>query len=108
MKLFKVLALAIMAVLMTTGCATKVKFTSEPEGAVIRYRGAGRAAYRWNTASTRTPAEADVYYGKITAYAVWTDKSGKHTYSNPKDVTLSNWRDTETVHFDKSKDAAQK
>lgn len=105
MKLFKVLALAVMAVLMTTGCATKVQFTSEPEGAVIRYRGAGRAAYRWNTASKRTPADVEVYYGKITAYAVWTDKDGKHVYSEQKDVSLSNWKDVETVHFNKSTDA---
>lgn len=104
MKLFKVLALAMMAVLMTTGCATKIQFTSEPEGAVIRYRGAGRAAYRWKTASSRTPAEAEVYYGKITAYAVWTDKNGKDVYSEPRDVSLSNWKDVETVHFDKNTD----
>lgn len=104
MKLFKVLALAMMAVLMTTGCATKVKFTSEPEGAVIRYRGAGRAAYRWNTASKRTPAEVEVYYGKITAYAVWIDKDGNQIDSEHKDVILSNWRDVETVHFNKATD----
>ncbi len=105
MKLFKVIALAIMAVLMTTGCATKIQFTSEPEGAVVRYRGAGRAAYRWNTASSRTPSETKVYYGKITAYAVWTDEDGTHVYSEPKDVVLSNWRDVEIVHFDRATEA---
>lgn len=104
MKSIKILALVMMAALMTAGCATKVQFTSEPEGAVIRYRGAGRASYRWNTASQVTPAEATVYYGKITAYAVWIDKDGNQIDSEHKDVILSNWRDVETVHFNKATD----
>lgn len=92
----KTLPLAVAlcaAAVLCGGCATRVKVRTEPAGAMVRYRGEGRAAFRWKTAPTASPTEFDVYYGRISAYAVWPDGS----QSRHETVTLSNWRDTEEI-----------
>ena len=89
------------------GCATKIKVTSDPAGAMIRYRGEGRASYRWKTAPKATPCEFDVYYGRISAYAIWPDGaqgaagSFNAVKSEPQEVSLSAFRDVEALHFTK-------
>lgn len=93
------------------GCATKIKVTSEPAGAMVRYRGEGRASYRWKTAPKLTPCEFSVPYGRISAYAIWPDKAQAKTesggmngvQSERKQVNLSLLRDEESIHFTKPK-----
>lgn len=87
------------------GCATTVKVTSEPAGAIVRLRGEGRAAFRWKTGPTLTPCEMDVYYGRVSVYVIWPDEqqngAGKinGVKSEKKELDLSATRDVETVHF---------
>lgn len=84
----RILLLAALAAL-SAGCATHVRIQSEPAGAMIRYRGEGRAAFRWKTAPTTAPTEFDTRYGRISVYAVWPDG----TKSEHVMVPLSSWQD---------------
>ena len=88
------------------GCATTVKVTSEPAGAIVRLRGEGRAAFRWKTGPTLTPCEMDVYYGRVSVYVIWPDDvqqaaAGKISgiKSEKKELDLSASREVESVHF---------
>ena len=87
-----VAALALCAA-FATGCATRVRIESEPSGAMIRYRGEGRAAFRWRTAPTAAPADLKLYYGRISTYAIWPDG----TVSEKKSVSLSALRPEERI-----------
>ena len=88
-----VLAALCAALCLAGGCASHVRVRTEPAGAWVRYRGEGRAAFRWKTAPSVAPTAFDVYYGRISAYAVWPDGS----QSRHETVTLSNWRDPEEI-----------
>lgn len=100
MKIFKNLVVFGAMVVTFSGCATTVKFSSTPDAAMIRYRGEGRASFRWKTASDKTPCEEKMYYGRMSARAIWADD----TVSVSKTVPLSMFRSTEEVSFDKAKD----
>ena len=90
-----VLSALLAAALLAGGCATHVRVRTEPaEGAVIRYRGEGRASFRWKTAPTTSPAEFDVYYGRMSVYAYWPATGQR---SEKRMLTLSNWRDPDEV-----------
>ncbi len=89
---FAVAALVLCAAL-ATGCATRVRIESEPAGAMIRYRGEGRATFRWKTAPTAAPADLKLYYGRISAYAIWPDG----TVSEKKTLSLSALRPEEKI-----------
>jgi len=102
----KILLATLLALgLFAGGCATRIRITSEPEGALVRLRGEGRAAFRWKTGPTVTPCEMDVYYGRVSAYVIWpngeTSKPGQISgvKSEKKTVTLPNWGEDETIHF---------
>ena len=102
----KILLATLLAFgLFTGGCATRMRITSEPEGAMVRLRGEGRAAFRWKTGPTATPCEMDVYYGRVSVYVIWPDgqvsEPGKISgvKSEKKTITLSDWGDDEHVHF---------
>ena len=93
MKLRISAAAACAAALLACGCASHVRVRTEPAGAMVRYRGEGRAAFRWKTAPTAAPTAFDVKYGRISAYAVWPDGS----QSRHETVVLSNWRDPDEI-----------
>ncbi len=86
-------ALLVCCAVFSPGCASHVRVRTEPSGAMVRYRGEGRAAFRWKTAPTASPVEFDVYYGRISAYAIWPDGSR----SRHETVTLSNWHDPDPI-----------
>jgi hypothetical protein len=90
---FPLLPALAAAALLGAGCVSTVRVRSEPEGAMIRYRGEGRAAFRWKTAPTSAPTSFDVYYGRISVYGIWPDGS----QSAHRTVTLSNWRDPDEI-----------
>jgi len=89
------------------GVSTHVRIRTEPAGGAIRYRGEGRASFRWQWARNhrakvregmelpiaRTETEFDTRYGRITAYAVWPDG----TQSPKVTVPLSSFRDPEPI-----------
>ena len=95
----------LAACMMLSGCATQLKITSEPSGAMVRLRGEGRAAFRWMSGPTVTPCDMDVYYGRVSVYVIWPD--GEQTAkgkingvkSEKQQINTSIWRDVETVHF---------
>lgn len=97
----KVFLASLMSVaVLLSGCATTVKVTSEPAGAMVRLRGEGRAAFRWMTGPTVTPCEMNVYYGRVNVYVIWpADGKTGPVKSEKKEVELSAWRDVETVNF---------
>lgn len=88
------LPLLLAAAALGAGCASTVQVRSEPAGARIRWRGEGRATFRWKDAPSPAPTTlADVYYGRISVYAIWPDGAE----SPRREVVLSNWRDPEPV-----------
>ena len=90
-----VLSALLAAALLAGGCASHVRVRTEPaEGALIRYRGEGRASFRWKTAPTVAPTEFDVYYGRISVYAYWPATGQR---SEKRMITLSNWHDPDEV-----------
>ena len=94
------LAGLLSVAVLLSGCATTVKVTSEPAGAMVRLRGEGRAAFRWMTGPTVTPCEMSVYYGRVNVYVIWpADGKTGPIKSEKKEVELSAWRDVETVNF---------
>lgn len=106
MKENKMLFVLLLAFgLFAGGCATRMRITSEPEGALVRLRGEGRAAFRWKTGPTVTPCEMDVYYGRVSVYVIWPNGNVaepgrmRGIKSEKKTVTLSNWHSVENVHF---------
>lgn len=104
-KPLSVLSLLLVAALglFAAGCATNVTVTADEPGALIRYRGKGRPAYRWQTAGiVRKPGDPCTFrarYSTVTAYAVWNEGTPNERRSEQVDIPLSNWRDTETVHL---------
>ena len=88
------LPLLLAAAALGAGCASTVRIQSEPAGARIRWRGEGRASFRWRDAPSPAPTTLDgVYYGRISVYAIWPDGAE----SQHREVVLSNWRDPEPV-----------
>ena len=88
------LPLLFLATALGAGCASTVRIQSEPAGARIRWRGEGRASFRYRDAPGPAPTTIDrVYYGRISAYAIWPDGS----QSRKTEVVLSNWRDPEPL-----------
>ncbi|NLB68632.1 MAG: hypothetical protein GX804_02950 [Lentisphaerae bacterium] len=93
--------------MLAGGCMTRIKVTSEPSGAMVRYRGEGRASYRWKTAPRPTPCEFRVPYGRISAYSIWPEKKSSdgqkdnivYTESERQQITLSVFRREEKLHF---------
>ncbi len=93
----KILALCALAA-FAAGCTTHVRIRTEPEGGVIRYRGEGRANFRWKYAyPTRTKSEFDTYYGRITTYATWPDGAESEKVTVP----LSSFRDPPEIVLSK-------
>ena len=100
------LPLALAAAVFAGGCSTPdlpafrtdVTVRTEPEGAIVRYRGLGRASFRWITAPTATPTTFEAPYGRISVYAAWPDG----TKSEHVEVPLSMWRGTCEVLIRKS------
>jgi hypothetical protein len=105
MKKTSLLVALLAACVLASGCATRIKVTSEPPGAMVRLRGEGRAAFRWMTGPTVTPCEMDVYYGRVSTYVIWPEgeqvTKGKISgvKSEKKQINTSFWRDEESVHF---------
>lgn len=85
-------ALAAASIFLS-GCATHVKVRSEPEGAMIRYRGEGRASFRWKTAPSTAPVDLSLRYGRMSAYAIWPDG----TVSDVETRSLSSTRKEEEI-----------
>ena len=89
-----VLPLLLAAAALAAGCASTVAIRTEPAGARVRWRGEGRASFRWRDAPSPAPTTLDgVYYGRISVYAIWPDGAE----SQHREVVLSNWRDPEPV-----------
>lgn len=105
MKMRISLTTMLLVGLLSGGCATKIMITSEPEGAMVRLRGEGRAAFRWKTGSTVTPCEMSVPYGRVSVYVIWPEETMQPggeivgVKSEKKQIDMSAWRDTESVHF---------
>jgi len=102
----KTLALAffVATMIFASGCATKVTFTSDPPDAYINYRGEGRAAFRHKTAPKQTPVTVDMYYGRISAFALWHEvdpvtRRVIPVFSTTNTLVLSSFRSKETMHF---------
>ncbi len=95
LHLFRALSIALVSVL-AVGCASTVKVTSDPPGAVVRARGSGRASYRWKTEG-KTPCEFKTYYSTINACVQWPDG----TISEIKRVPMPLFSHPEPLNFKK-------
>ncbi len=91
----KKVILTMLAAAALCGCTTTVKVSTDQPGAIVRYRGEGRAAFRWKTAPTASPTEFGVRYGRISVYAIWPDgKESEHVMRS-----LSSSRPVEEINL---------
>lgn len=60
---------------------------------MIRYRGEGRATFRWKTAPSTAPTDLKLWYGRMSAYAIWPDG----TVSDVETRSLSSMRPEEEI-----------
>ena len=66
--------------LVFAGCMTPVTVMTDPPGATVYSRGAGRPAYRWEYKGTTAgdqPVMFKVPYNAIKTYAIWPAADGK-------------------------------
>ena len=82
--------------LLAAGCASTVKVTSEPAGALVRVRGSGRASYRWKTVGL-TPCEFKTPYSAVNALVRWKDG----TVSDVVRLPVPLFGEPEPLHFTK-------
>jgi len=92
---FTTLLLAL-ACLSAVGCASTVKVTSDPSGALVRVRGSGRASYRWKSVGL-TPCEFETPYSAVNACVQWKDGSVSEVVRLPIPV----FGEPEPLHFRK-------
>lgn len=96
------LIFAISAVVMFVGCKTPITITTEPAGAVIWTKGAGRSAYQWSYKGTtdKGPVTFDAAYSAIRTVAVWKDADGKTTAKKEVYTKLSTTKPA-AIHIQK-------
>lgn len=83
MKVRTLSFLFLAAACCLAGCTTQINVQTDPGGAKIRYRGEGRAAFRWKDAPTLGEARFPVRYGRISLYALWPDGVRSETVTIP-------------------------
>lgn len=97
MRLHTPIAIVLsLACLLAAGCASTVKVTSDPPGALVRARGSGRASYRWKSVGL-TPCEFETPYSAINACVQWEDG----TVSETVRLHVPMMSDPEPLHFRK-------
>lgn len=78
-KVFSLL-LPFLAISAFFGCSTPVTVTTDPPGATIYCRGAGRPAYKWTYRGATTDGQPVIFkvpYNAIKTMAVWPAKDGQ-------------------------------
>lgn len=85
-----------------TGCMTPVTVTTDPPGATVYSRGAGRAAYRYQyRGSTKDgqPVIFKVPYNAIKTMVVWPAENGKKGVQSEEVYTKLVFKEDPVLHF---------
>jgi hypothetical protein len=90
----------LLALILASGCASTVKVTSDPPGALVRFRGSGRASYRWKTVGI-TPCEYRARYNAVKTVVFWKD--GTASEIKRTEIPFVLFGEPEPVHFTKPK-----
>lgn len=82
--------LALVSVVVFSGCMTPVTVQTDPPGAVVYCRGSGRPAYKWKPrgmTEAGKPVTFRVPYNAIETYAVWPAANGRPAVRSQKEYT---------------------
>ena len=96
------LAAAAAAIIVLSGYMTPVTVTTDPPGATVYSRGAGRSAYRWQyRGSTKDgdPVIFKVPYNAIKTMVVWPASDGKPAMQSEEAYTKLIFNDPPVLHF---------
>lgn len=96
------LAATLAATLALSGCMTPVTVTTDPPGATVYSRGAGRPSYRWKyRGSTKDgdPVIFKVPYNAIKTRVVWPASEGKPAMQSEEAYTQLLFNDPPVLHF---------
>jgi hypothetical protein len=98
----KFLLAALAAAAALSGCMTPVTVTTDPPGATVYCRGAGRSAYRWKyRGATRDgdPVTFKVPYNAIRTMVVWPAAGGKPAVQSEEKYTTLLFENPPVLHF---------
>ncbi|MBR3086624.1 MAG: hypothetical protein IKH04_09515 [Kiritimatiellae bacterium] len=100
MKLKLIPFLAVAAAF--AGCMTPVTVTTDPPGATVYCRGAGRAAYRWKYRGATKDGQPVVFkvpYNAIKTMVVWPASDGKPAMQSEEAYTKLLFKEEPVLHF---------
>lgn len=101
MKRFSIISAFLLASLFC-GCMTQVTVTTDPPGATVYCRGAGRPAYRYKyRGSTKdgNPVIFKVPYNAIKTMVVWPASDGRPATQSEEAYTKLFLKDEPVLHF---------
>lgn len=93
---------AFAALLALSGCMTPVTVTTDPPGATVYCRGAGRPSYRWKyRGSTKDgqPVIFKVPYNAINTMVVWPASDGRPAVQSETRHTSLFFTEDPVLHF---------
>lgn len=93
---------ALAAAAALSGCMTPVTVTTDPPGATVYCRGAGRPAYRWKyRGSTKggDPVIFKVPYNAIRTMVVWPASNGRPATQSEEAYTQLLFENPPVLHF---------
>lgn len=100
MKIKLIFLLAIVATL--SGCMTPVTVTTDPPGATVYCRGAGRSAYRWKYRGATKDGQPVIFkvpYSAIRTMVVWPASDGKPAMQSEEAYTKLLFQEEPVLHF---------
>ena len=77
---FASLALLLSGIALFSGCMTPVTVVTDPPGATVYCRGAGRNSYRWKYRGSTTGGQPVIFkvpYNAIQTQVIWPGEKGK-------------------------------
>lgn len=96
----------IAAAMLLAGCMTPVTVTTDPPGATVYSRGAGRAAYLYKYRGCTKDGDAVVFkmpYNAIKTMVVWPAENGKPAVQSQEIYTKLIFGDPPVLHFRKGR-----
>lgn len=103
-RTFVSLALFLTGLALFAGCMTPVTVVTDPPGATVYCRGAGRNAYRWRprgTTSTNQPVVFKVPYNAIQTKVVWPGEKGEPSVPSETTYTKLLFKEDPLLRFER-------
>lgn len=99
-------AVLLAGVALFSGCMTSVTVVTDPPGATVYCRGAGRNAYRWQYRGATTDGQPVVFkvpYNAIQTQVIWPSEKGQPATRSDIAYTKLFLEEEPVIRFDKQK-----